>query len=208
MSALPAGAKMSYILGLTGGIGMGKSTLSAYLKTLDFCVLDADQIARKVVMKGTPGLRQLVQTFGPAILTAEGELDRATLGKIVFNEPKMLARLNTVMIPLIRKEYLAQIAQASTAKVIVLDAPLLFEQGYDELCDAVITVSLPQALQLKRIMERDHLSKEAALARIKQQLPDEIRRKKATVVLDSSGTVEETRAQMIKWLKTNHLIER
>ena len=208
MPSMSAGAKMSYILGLTGGIGMGKSTLSTYLKTLGFCVLDADQIARKVVKKGTPGLRRLVQTFGQKILTPEGDLDRTILGKIVFDDPKMLAKLNTVMIPLIKAEDLTQIAHAKSAKVIVLDAPLLFEQGYDELCDAVVTVSLPQTLQIKRIMARDHLAKEDALARIKHQLPDEIRRKKATVVLDSSGTVEETRAQMIKWLKTNHLIER
>lgn len=98
MPPMSAGAKMSYILGLTGGIGMGKSTLSTYLKTLGFCVLDADQISRKVVKKGTPGLRRLVQTFGQKILTPEGDLDRTVLGKIVFDDPKMLAKLNTVMI--------------------------------------------------------------------------------------------------------------
>ncbi len=113
------------------------------------------------------------------------------------------------MQPLIRAEYEKQLALAEQKgyKVVVIDAALLFENGYADHCDAVINVEVPKALQLKRIIERDHLSEEAALERIASQMSAEKRRNLATITVDSSGTVEETQAQVIKWLKINNLIE-
>ena len=148
---------MSYILGLTGGIGMGKTTISNFLQTLDFKILDADVIARQVVEPATPGLAKLKKTFGSQIIQADQTLDRAKLGKIVFNDPKKLAQLNQIMQPLIRAEYEKQLALAEQKgdKVVVIDAALLFENGYADHCDAVINVEVPKALQLKRIIERD-----------------------------------------------------
>lgn len=200
---------MTYILGLTGGIGMGKTTISNFLQTLDFKILDADVIARQVVEPATPGLAKLKKTFGSQIIQADQTLDRAKLGKIVFNDPKKLAQLNQIMQPLIRSEYEKQLALAEQKgdKVVVIDAALLFENGYADHCDAVINVEVPKALQLKRIIERDHLSEEEALERIASQMSAEKRRNLATITVDSSGTVEETQVQVIKWLKINNLIE-
>lgn len=166
---------MTYILGLTGGIGMGKTTISNFLQTLDFKILDADVIARQVVEPATPGLAKLKKTFGSQIIQADQTLDRAKLGKIVFNDPKKLAQLNQIMQPLIRAEYEKQLALAEQKgdKVVVIDAALLFENGYADHCDAVINVEVPKALQLKRIIERDHLSEEAALERIASQMSAE-----------------------------------
>nr|WP_309299889.1 dephospho-CoA kinase [Ligilactobacillus animalis] len=149
------------------------------------------------------------KTFGSQIIQADQTLDRAKLGKIVFNDPKKLAQLNQIMQPLIRAEYEKQLALAEQKgyKVVVIDAALLFENGYADHCDAVINVEVPKALQLKRIIERDHLSEEAALERIASQMSAEKRRNLATITVDSSGTVEETQAQVIKWLKINNLIE-
>lgn len=209
MSAVSAGGKMTYILGLTGGIGMGKKTISNFLQTLDFKILDADVIARKVVEPTTPGLAELQKTFGPQIIQADQTLDRAKLGKLVFSDPKKLAQLDQIMQPLIKAEYERQLALAEQQghKVVVIDAALLFENGYADHCDAVINVEVPKAVQLKRIMKRDHLSEKAALERIASQMSAEKRRNLATITVDSSGTVEETQAQVIKWLKINNLIE-
>ncbi|KRL83626.1 dephospho-CoA kinase [Ligilactobacillus apodemi DSM 16634 = JCM 16172] len=206
---MPAGEKMTYVLGLTGGIGMGKTTISNFLKKFDFKILDADLISRQVISRPAT-LQQLVACFGQTIIDQNGELDRKALGTIVFNNPGKLAQLDQIMQPLIRAEYTSQLKQARQAKipVVVIDAALLFEQNYAGKCDAVMTVSLPQELQLKRIMQRDKITKTEALKRIASQIPDEKRKKMATIVIDSSGTVEETQAQVIKWLKINNLIEK
>ncbi|MBD5069548.1 dephospho-CoA kinase [Ligilactobacillus apodemi] len=200
---------MTYVLGLTGGIGMGKTTISNFLKKFDFKILDADLISRQVISRPAT-LQQLVACFGQTIIDQNGELDRKALGTIVFNNPGKLAQLDQIMQPLIRAEYTSQLKQARQAKipVVVIDAALLFEQNYAGKCDAVMTVSLPQELQLKRIMQRDKITKTEALKRIASQIPDEKRKKMATIVIDSSGTVEETQAQVIKWLKINNLIEK
>ena len=200
---------MTYVLGLTGGIGMGKTTISNFLKKFDFKILDADLISRQVISRPVT-LQQLVACFGQTIIDQNGELDRKALGTIVFNNPGKLAQLDQIMQPLIRAEYTSQLKQARQAKipVVVIDAALLFEQNYAGKCDAVMTVSLPQELQLKRIMQRDKITKTEALKRIVSQIPDEKRKKMATIVIDSSGTVEETQAQVIKWLKINNLIEK
>ena len=193
---------MSRILGLTGGIACGKSTISAYLKEFGLPVIDADECSRAVVEKGSIGLEKLTGIFGNKILENDGTLNRKALGQIVFSDSEQLSLLNSVMEPLIREEISRRLNQENNADLVVLDAPLLIEQHYDKICDFIMTIDVPKKIQLERLIERDKLSEDEAKSRIESQLSSRERYGFADVVIDSSGTVEQTRKQVIKWLKT------
>ena len=193
---------MSRILGLTGGIACGKSTISAYLKEFGLPVIDADECSRVVVEKGSIGLEKLTEIFGNKILKNDGTLNRKALGRIVFSDSEQLSLLNSVMEPLIREEISRRLNQENNADLVVLDAPLLIEQHYDKICDFIMTIDVPKKIQLERLIERDNLSEDEAKSRIESQLSSRERNGFADVVIDSSGTVEQTRKQVIKWLKT------
>lgn len=193
---------MSRILGLTGGIACGKSTISAYLKEFGLSVIDADECSRAVVEKGSIGLEKLTEIFGNKILENDGTLNRKALGQIVFSDSEQLSLLNSVMEPLIREEISRRLNQENNADLVVLDAPLLIEQHYDKICDFIMTIDVPKKIQLERLIERDNLSEDEAKSRIESQLSSRERNGFADVVIDSSGTVEQTRKQVIKWLKT------
>lgn len=193
---------MSRILGLTGGIACGKSTISAYLKEFGLPVIDADECSRVVVEKGSIGLEKLTEIFGNKILENDGTLNRKALGQIVFSYSEQLSLLNSVMEPLIREEISRRLNQENNADLVVLDAPLLIEQHYDKICDFIMTIDVPKKIQLERLIERDNLSEDEAKSRIESQLSSRERNGFADVVIDSSGTVEQTRKQVIKWLKT------
>ena len=198
---------MTYILGLTGGIASGKSTVSAYLAQNGALIIDADLIARQVVAKRSSGLKQIVAKFGEEILTASGELDRKKLGKLVFSNKDLLKNLTDITGPLIRAEILREIEAAKKAqvKLVVLDIPLLFETGYQTLCDKVMVVTIPSKLQLERVMKRDNLSAAEARKRIANQLPASKRNELADVLIDNSKSVAETYQQVLKWLKIEAL---
>lgn len=198
---------MTYILGLTGGIASGKSTVSAYLAQNGALIIDADLIARQVVAKKSSGLKQIVAKFGGEILTASGELDRKKLGKLVFSNKELLKNLTDITGPLIRAEILREIQAAKKAqvKLVVLDIPLLFETGYQTLCDKVMVVTIPSKLQLERVMKRDNLSAAEARKRIANQLPASKRNELADVLIDNSKSVAETYQQVLKWLKIEAL---
>ncbi|UXC62884.1 dephospho-CoA kinase [Ligilactobacillus agilis] len=198
---------MTYILGLTGGIASGKSTVSAYLAQNGALIIDADLIARQVVAKRSSGLKQIVAKFGEEILTASGELDRKKLGKLVFSNKELLKNLTDITGPLIRAEILREIEAAKKAqvKLVVLDIPLLFETGYQTLCDKVMVVTIPSKLQLERVMKRDNLSAAEAHKRIANQLPASKRNELADVLIDNSKSVAETYQQVLKWLKIEAL---
>lgn len=198
---------MTYILGLTGGIASGKSTVSAYLAQNGALIIDADLIARQVVAKKSSGLKQIVAKFGGEILTASGELDRKKLGKLVFSNKELLKALTDITGPLIRVEILREIEAAKKAqvKLVVLDIPLLFETGYQTLCDKVMVVTIPSKLQLERVMKRDNLSAAEARKRIANQLPASKRNELADVLIDNSKSVAETYQQVLKWLKIEAL---
>ncbi len=200
-------SKMTYILGLTGGIASGKSTVSAYLAQNGALIIDADLIARQVVAKKSSGLKQIVAKFGGEILTASGELDRKKLGKLVFSNKELLKNLTDITGPLIRAEILREIEAAKKAqvKLVVLDIPLLFETGYQTLCDKVMVVTIPSKLQLERVMKRDNLSAAEARKRIANQLPASKRNELADVLIDNSKSVAETYQQVLKWLKIEAL---
>ncbi|WP_125982182.1 dephospho-CoA kinase [Loigolactobacillus iwatensis] len=199
---------MTVILGLTGGIASGKSTVSRYLNELGFPVVDADIIAREVVEPGTIGLQQIITTFSESVLKADGHLNRKYLGQLVFDQPEELVKLTKITAPLIRETIVKrlQLLKEKKVPVIILDVPLLFETGYDKLTDVTLLVEIPKELQLQRLMRRDRLTYAAALARINTQWPLAKKRALADTIIDNSGTIAETKQQVLAFLKQNHFV--
>lgn len=197
---------MTKILGLTGGIAMGKSTISNFLRDKGIPIVDADEIAHAVLEFKAVKV-QLVKAFGTPILNEQKQIDRKQLGKIVFGESKKLGELNQIVQPVIRQEIIRQLKSFTTESVVVLDAPVLFEQGYETLVDCIMVVSTTPAEQLRRLMERDHLTREDAQKRIDAQMAIEIKQKKADVTIDSSGSIEATQKQVIEWLVKQNLLQ-
>jgi dephospho-CoA kinase len=184
-------------VGLTGGIGSGKSTVAVRLAELGAVVIDSDRLAREVVAVGTPGLARVVERFGADVLAPDGSLDRPRLGRLVFSDPAALADLNAIVHPLVRarSEALTAEAAAGGAAAVVHDVPLLVENKLAAGYDAVIVVEAPLELRLQRLAGRG-LDSETARARIAAQASDEERRVVADVVLDNSGSVAELTAQV------------
>ena len=184
-------------IGLTGGIGSGKSTVAARLAELGAVVIDSDQLAREVVAVGSPGLARVVERFGSGVLAPDGSLDRPGLGRLVFGDPAALADLNAIVHPLVRarSEALTAEAAGAGAAVVVHDVPLLVENKLAAGYDRVVVVEAPLPLRLQRLAGRG-LDPDTARARIAAQASDEERRAVADIVLDNSGSVEELRAQV------------
>ncbi|WP_034550796.1 dephospho-CoA kinase [Carnobacterium funditum] len=194
---------MTVILGLTGGIATGKSTVSNYFKELGIPIIDADIGSRIIVEPGTDGLKNIVTYFGDKILKSDGTLDRKRLGDIVFNDKAQLSELNSILEEYIRRWITEQIADylKLNLPLIVLDIPLLYEKDYLSVVDLVMVVATTKEVQLKRLMERDKLTEKAAEMRISTQLPMKIKIKRADVVIDNNGTKNETQKQVRYWLK-------
>ena len=152
------------VIGLTGSIACGKSTVSSFLISRGFPVVDGDRISRDLTGEGSPVLQKIGQVFGPDVLYEDGTLNRRRLGRIVFSDPAARETLDRLMAPYLLEETRARIEEARDLgnTLCFLDMPLLFEKGYDRLCDAVWTVWLPKDLQLHRLMERDGYSREEA----------------------------------------------
>ena len=186
---------MAKIIGLTGGIACGKSTVSSYIRKKGFPVIDADQIARKVVEPGSVGLAQIRETFGTIYIRPDGALNREMLGKKVFAEPEALKKLNSITGPLILEELKKELN--TTAPVIFLDAALLLEEEqYRNLVDEVWVVSLKPETQLERLINRNGYGFRQAKNRIASQMRDSERVKQADAVIDNNGTMEETLRQV------------
>ncbi len=186
------------VAGLTGGIASGKSTVAGMLAAMGAIVLDADLMARRAVVKGSRGWEKVVEVFGRGILTGDGRIDRAKLGDLVFAEPDKRVLLEKIIHPLVRKQMeqeVKKIGRRDPQAVVVQDVPLLFEAGMDRGLDEIIVVWVPESLQLERLMERDGLTVSGARARIRSQMPLEEKRRLATMVIDNSGSLEETRRQ-------------
>lgn len=182
------------IIGLTGGIACGKSTVSKILRSLGAKVIDADAAAHALSQPQQPLYDAYVARFGAEILTAQGTLDRAAIGRIIFKDPNVRAEIDALAHPLIQAAVEQQMqAVCPNAPAVVLDVPLLFEAGWEALTDEVWVVSLPEDVQLVRLMERDPAMTEAeARARIAAQMPLSEKRAHADVVIDNSGTKEDT----------------
>ncbi|MDL2269659.1 dephospho-CoA kinase [Desulfosarcina sp. OttesenSCG-928-A07] len=186
------------IVGLTGGIASGKSTVSRFLGELGAVIVDADKIARDVVEPGTPAHQEIVRTFGTGILLPDHSIDRKGLGDIIFNEPAKKEQLNAIVHPRVFEAMNAKIAKAAAADpgaVIILDVPLLFEAGSKRDLSEIIVVYSPEAVQLRRLMKRDQIDEKAAMARIRSQMPIEEKRKRATLVIDNTENSDKTKAQ-------------
>ncbi|GBF35456.1 dephospho-CoA kinase [Desulfocucumis palustris] len=188
------------VIGLTGNIGSGKSTVSRRLKKLGAAALDTDRIARDVVAPGTPGLDLIVKTFGNHVLTPEGELDRAKMGDMVFKDPGARAKLEAIVHPLIFREVVKKIDEYksghNTAPAMVVEVPLLIESGMHRLMDEIWLVAVNPEIQLNRIMSRDKLSPEQAFQRMNSQMPQEKKIEFATKIIENNGTPEETEARV------------
>lgn len=189
---------MTLVIGLTGGIASGKSTISSILKAVGWPVIDADLIARQIVMPGSKGLEQIVNRFGPQMLNSDGTLDRKKLGKTVFDDPKKLSDLDKIEHPLIQEAIDSQLDEFKKQHlpVVVLDVPLLFETGMDEECGLTVLAVVDQATQLKRLMKRDQISKMDAVKKISSQMSLKEKMQRADVIIDNNGTLEQTRSQV------------
>jgi len=182
-------------VGLTGGIGSGKSAVSARLVARGALLVDADQIAREVVAPGTPGLAEVLAEFGPAVEAPDGSLDRPALGRVVFADPAARGRLEAIVHPLIRAETARRIAAAPADGIAVHDIPLLVAVGAQGNYDVVLVVEAPRELRLERLAARG-LPREEAAARMASQASDERRRAVADVVIDNGGSLDDLDARV------------
>lgn len=195
---------MVRVIGLTGSIASGKSTASNILKELGAVIIDADKISRKVVEKGKPALERITEYFGEEILCENGELNRKKLGNIVFNNKTSLKKLNEIIHPYIIKEIINEInchKKTHNNSVIILDAALLIEMNLTYLVEEVWLISIPEEIQLNRLMKRDNISVEDAKQRIKSQMSLEDKEKYAHRVIDNSKDVIYLKKQLEKNLK-------
>ena len=183
-------------VGLTGGIASGKSTVAAMLVELGAVLIDGDALAREVVARGTPGLAQVVEEFGPGLLTPEGDLDRAALGRIVFADEAARRRLEAITHPLIFERYAELEAAAPPGSLVVHDIPLLAESGRADTFDEVLVVDVPPEVQVERMMRDRGWTREEAESRIAAQASREDRLAIATYVIDNTGTLDALRARV------------
>ena len=187
------------IIGLTGGIGSGKTSVAAKLRALGARVFDADEAAKNAVLPGTEGFFKVVETFGPQIVDADGKLNRMALAEIVFNDKESLKRLEEIIHSYVWQEtdkFLNACREAGE-RAVILDIPLLIECGWHHQVDEVWLVVLPVEKQIMRTMKRSGMTAEAVQARIAAQMPLDEKKKYATLVIDNSGAWEETEKQVI-----------
>lgn len=179
----------SILIGLTGGIASGKSTVSNLLAKAGLPIVDADKVARNVVSPGTEGLTQLADHFGKEIISKTGDLDRQKLAAIVFADPSQRHVLNQLLQPRIKSEIYAKVNHlfAAGARIVVIDVPLLFETGYASDCDRIVVVNVRPEIQLKRLMQRNGYSESQAKRRIQAQMPLPEKVSRADYVIDNNG---------------------
>ena len=188
---------MVRIIGITGGIASGKSTVTEFLRQQSYQVIDADQVVHELQEPGERLYQALLSAFGPAILQENGRLDRAKLGAMIFGDPELLAQSSQIQNQIIREELASRRdLLAETESIFFMDLPLLFELQYEDWFDQIWLVDVTEETQLSRLMTRNSLSQEEAEKRIAAQLSLREKRKRADVLIDNNGTVEETRHQI------------
>lgn len=183
-------------VGLTGGVASGKSTVSAMLADLGAVVIDADLLAREVVAAGTDGLTEIVEAFGPQVLTGDGELDRPAMGALVFADPERRKVLEAIIHPRVRARGAAMEAAAPEGALVVHDIPLLAETGQADGFDAVLVVDVPTEVQVDRMVRLRGMTAEDAEARIAAQSSREDRLAIATYVIENTGTYDDLRERV------------
>ncbi len=187
---------LTYVIGLTGGIGSGKSTVAQMLEEEGAVILSADLAGHEVYLPGRPAYEEIVEAFGPDVVGSDGAIDRQRLGAIVFSDPTYLARLNAITHPRMKelmREKLAEL-QRKGVEFVVLEAALLFDAGWDDLTDEVWVTVAPPEVAARRTSERSGIPMAQVLERIiKAQMDSEERIRRSAVVIDTSGDIEETR---------------
>ncbi|WEV50568.1 dephospho-CoA kinase [Lactobacillus sp. ESL0731] len=193
---------MTLVLGLTGGIASGKSTADAFFRKQGLPIIDSDLIAHQILNVGEDGYLQVVQHFGKKFLNPDQTINRHQLGKVVFSNPEQLKILNKITHPLIFQTIQAKITQNKQAgkQLIIVDAPVLFESGGQKYCDQTLLIAIPEEMQIERLMQRDQLTRQAALNRIKSQMPLAQKIKLADYVVTNTGTIEELEAKLAELL--------
>lgn len=184
---------MTRVIGLTGGIGSGKSTVSQYLSKLGASIVDADKIGHEIYQPNTAVWQQLIETFGKRILAMDNTVDRKKLGEIVFSNPELLKKLDDLVLPAmfqIAKEKIES-ARDQGVKVVILDAPTLFEAKWDSLVEEVWVVVADETIVIKRAMARTGLPEDQIRSRINAQMSNEERIKRSNVVIQNNGTLKE-----------------
>lgn len=192
------------VIGLTGGTGSGKSVVSRLLEQMGAVIVDADQVSRQIVLPGMPAYKEITEYFGKEILQEDGTLFRKKLGEIVFRDAEKLAFLNQCTHKYIVLEMRRQMEEAKkrgTASCVVLDAPLLFEAGLEKYCDEVWVVYADAAVRAQRVMERDGITYETAMARIANQKSWEEYKNRADEIIDNSGDISGLSSQLEKLIK-------
>jgi dephospho-CoA kinase len=187
------------LVGLTGGIGSGKSLVAQMFKQLGVHLIDADELAHWVVEPGQPALKRIVESFGPEILNPDRTLDRAKLGRLVFDHPEKRELLNSLVHPYVFMEEerrRKEIAQKDPKAIVMFDAALLIETGSYQLMDKVILVTIDRRKQISRIMRRDGLSREEAVKRIDAQMPQSKKKSKADYIIDGGQTLKAVEDQV------------
>ncbi|HAA6671849.1 TPA_asm: dephospho-CoA kinase [Listeria monocytogenes] len=194
---------MGKTIGLTGSVATGKSTVSSMIQQAGIPLVDADIAARKVVEPGTEGLKEIVAYFGEEILLADGTLNRVKLGKIIFKDKEKREKLNEITHPRV-KEYMLEARERffrAGEELVFFDIPLLFESHLESLVDQIIVVWTTPETELKRLMERNNLTKEEALARINSQIGIDEKAKKADFVINNNESLEKTQKQVYTFIE-------
>lgn len=194
-------ASKPYVIGLTGGIGCGKTEAAQYLESLGAAWFDADAVSRALTAPSGAALPAIRAQFGDGVFFPDGTLDRAALGQIVFSSVPHRRALEGIIHPLVQRQMLERMDRAAEEgfRVVILDVPLLFETGMDALCDETWALYLDREMQISRIVSRDGLTREQALARIESQMPTEERNARATHAINTDQPIEKTR-QMLQQL--------
>ncbi len=183
------------IIGLTGGVGTGKSTVAAMLRRSGACVLDADRIGHRLISRGTPAYRRIVRTFGTGILGRGGAIDRRKLGRLVFKEKRLRKALEAILHPAIIRAIRDDAARCGK-RLVVVDAPLLFETGLQKDVDLTVVVTASRGTQIRRCAARTGLSREEILSRMAAQMPLERKVRSADFIIDNNGSLEKTKSQV------------
>ncbi|WP_336046677.1 dephospho-CoA kinase [Solibacillus ferritrahens] len=186
------------IIGLTGSIASGKSTVAKMIQSYNLPIVDADQVARQVVEPGSPTLLKIAEVFGQDVISEDGTMDRAKVGSLIFHDESKRQQLNAIIHPAIREEMIRQRDEFISygEKNVFMDIPLLFESKLEHFVEKIIVVSVTEGVQLERLMERNDLTEEEAKARIGTQIPVKDKEALADAVIYNNGSLEDTALQL------------
>lgn len=190
------------LIGLTGGIGSGKSTVTEMFRDLGVFVIDADEIAREVVLKGTQGWKKIIETFGESVLNEDGEIDRARMADVVFKDPEKLSMLNSIVHPLVFHRMGEEMEWAKSVigsdGVFMIDAALIYEANMVPMFDKVIVIATDEEIQIDRLISSRNMNEEEARLRIMNQMPLEDKIEKADIVIWNNSTIEDLKRDVEK----------